>query len=156
MKLSEIAEWVIEKYPDSCISCNNVVINGCREEWYEESLVDELMDFFSYEIVGMCGCGVPEDTHEVIRRVLHIRKDWEDKKIAYESVQERYYNDLNLDTASALDYGMLQFILYMLDSKDILEHGSGIGGCWLTKLGDMYLTVLDAWYEQDSKNEENS
>lgn len=46
MKLSEIAEFVVEKYPDSCIATNNVVNKGCREDWYEEYLVDELMDFF--------------------------------------------------------------------------------------------------------------
>ena len=148
MKLSEIAEFVVEKYHDSCIATNNVVNKGCREDWYEEYLVDELMDFFSYEIVDMCGCGCPDDTNEVIRRVLNIRYDWHEHKIGeYEDLQERYKNDLQLDTKNNLHYGSLQFILYMLDARGILEHGGSIRGCWLTHLGEMYLTVLNAWYE---------
>lgn len=154
MKLSEIAEWVVEKYPDCCMSYNNVVSKGCREDWYEEYLIDELMNFFSYEIIGICGCGVPEDTYEVIRKILHIRKDWEDNKIEYDAVQKRYKDDLEVNTENDIHYGILQFVLYMLDARHILEHGGSIGGCWLTDLGKMYLTVLDAWYEQNSKNEE--
>ena len=64
MRLSEIAEFVVEEYPDCCMASNNVVSKGCREDWYEEYLIDELMDFFSFEIMNMCGCGCPEDTHE--------------------------------------------------------------------------------------------
>lgn len=148
MKLSEIAEFVVEEYPNSCMAINNVVNKGCREDWYEEYLVDELMDFFSYEIIDMCGCGCPDDTNEVIRRILNIRYDWHEHKIeSYEDLQERYKNDLQLDTKNNLHYGSLQFILYMLDTRGILEHGSSIGGCWLTYLGEMYLTVLNAWYK---------
>ena len=148
MKLSEIAEHITEKYPDCCMACNNDVKQGCREEWYEEYLIDLLMDFFTYEIVGMCGCGCPEDTYEVIRRVLNIRNDWQKDNIEYEAVEERYKTDLELDTNNDIDYGLLQFILYVLDDKEILEHGSSIGGCWLTNLGKMYLTVLNAWFEK--------
>ena len=39
MKLSEIAEYIVENYPDCCMACNNEVNKGCREEWYEESLI---------------------------------------------------------------------------------------------------------------------
>ena len=31
MRLSEIAEFVVEKYPDCCMAVNNVVSKGCRE-----------------------------------------------------------------------------------------------------------------------------
>ena len=45
MKLSEIAEYIVDNYPESNIAYNNDVIKGCREEWYEESLIDPLLDF---------------------------------------------------------------------------------------------------------------
>lgn len=153
MKLSEIAEFVVEKYPDCCMASNNVVSKGCREDWYEEYLIDELMSFFSYEIMDMCGCGCPEDTYELIRRVLNVRYDWYIDKIEYEEIKKRYKEDLHLDTEDTLHYGALQFVLYILDSSGILEHGSSIGGCWLTDLGKMYLTVLNAWHEQKEKRE---
>lgn len=88
MRLSEIAEFVVEKYPDCCMASNNIVSKGCREEWYEEYLIDELMDFFSFEIMDMCGCGCPEDTHEMIRRVLNVRYDWHTDKIEYEEIKK--------------------------------------------------------------------
>lgn len=151
MKLSEIAEYVVEKYPDCCMSANNNIKRGCREEWYEEYLIDLLMDFFAYEIVGMCGCGCPEDTQEVIRRILNILNDRDNEKIKYEAVRERYKTDLELNTSNNLDYGLLQFVLYILDDKEILEHGGSIGGCWVANLGKMYLTVLNAWHDQQVK-----
>ena len=156
MRLSEIAEFVVEKYPDCCMASNNVVKKGCREDWYEEYLIDELMDFFSYEIMDMCGCGCPELTYELIRRVLNIRADKHNDKITYEETTRRYKDDLDLDDSNDNQSGALQFILYMLDSKEIVEHGSSIGGCWLTKLGDMYLTVLNAWHEREEKEENNA
>lgn len=153
MRLSEIAEYVIEKYPDCCMACNNDVTKGCREDWYEESLIDHLMDFFSYEILHLCGCGCPEDTYEIIRKILTIRFEWQSRKISYEEVIKRYKNDLGLDTKkNSNHYGALQFVMYILDHNGILEHGSSIGGCWLTSLGEMYLTVLNAWYDREENN----
>lgn len=154
MRLSEIAEYVVEKYPDCCMACNNIIKIGCREEWYEEYLIDELIDFFSYEIVNMCGCGIPEDTYETIRRLLNIRLEWQENKLKYKDVQQRYKEELKLDTSDDIYYGVLQFMLYMLDSCEIVEHGSSIGGCWLTELGKMYLTVLNAWHKQRKKENE--
>lgn len=48
--------------------------------------------------------------------------------------------------------GLLQFMAYILDDRGFTEHGSSIGGCWLTEKGEMFLTVLDAW---DQYNKEN-
>ena len=42
MRLSEIAEFVVDKYPNCCMASNNVISKGCREDWYEEYLIDEL------------------------------------------------------------------------------------------------------------------
>lgn len=154
MRLSEIAEFIVEKYPNCCMARNNLVDKGCREDWYEEYLIDGLMDFFSYEIIGMCGCGRPEDTNEVIRKVLNIRYDWSKDKLKYEEVEQRYSHDLEIDMENYIHYGLLQFVLYMLDSNKILEHGSSVGGSWLTELGEMYLTVLNAWKDREGEIDE--
>ena len=152
MRLSEIAEFVVEKYPDCCMAVNNIVSKGCREEWYEEYLIDELIDFFSFEIMNMCGCGCPEYTNELIRKILIIRSEWRDEKLSYDDVIKRYKTDLDLYNENDNHYGTLQFILYMLDAHGIVEHGSSVGGCWLTDLGKMYLTVLNAWHSEKEKN----
>lgn len=128
---------------------NNVVKDGCRENWDEESLVDELMDYYSYEVINLCGCGNPEATYEAIRRLLNIRNDWHKDKIKYDEIIERYEKELHVNRDSEIQWGLLQFMLYQLDSCGILEHGGSISGSWLTKEGDMFLTVLNAWHDQE-------
>lgn len=145
MKLSEIAEYIADNYPESNIAYNNDVIKGCREEWYEESCIDPLLDFYMHEELGLCGCGNPESTYETIRRYLNIRNEFVISKIDYQEVIDRYKNDLLLDYNNDIQYGLLQFMMYILDDKDFTTHGSSIGGCWLTKKGQRLLTVLEAW-----------
>ena len=48
-----------------------------------------------------------------------------------------------------MEYCSLFFICWM--QKGIVEHGGGISSCWLTKLGRMYLTVLNAWHDREEK-----
>lgn len=102
--------------------------------------------------LSLCGCGCPNDTLDVIRKYLHIRKDWKDNKCDYDEVQQRYKTELNIDDQDDIQWGLLQFMAYILDDRGFTEHGSSIGGCWLTEKGEMFLTVLDAW---DQYNKEN-
>lgn len=69
-----------------------------------------------------------------------------------ERVQQRYKTELNIDDQDDIQWGLLQFMAYILDDRGFTEHGSSIGGCWLTEKGEMFLTVLDAW---DQYNKEN-
>ena len=131
MLLSEIAEKIIKK--ESNLSLENEVIVGNREEWYEESLIDPLIDYYSYDVLRLCGCGCPNDTLDVIRKYLHIRKDWKDNKCDYDEVQQRYKTELNIDDQDDIQWGLLQFMAYILDDRGFTEHGSSIGGCWLTE-----------------------
>lgn len=155
MKLSKIAEYIVKKYPGCCLESSRDFIKGYREDWYEESLIDPLMDFFSYELMDMCGCGCPDYTYELIRKILIIRYEWQNKKLSFDEAKERYKSDLDLDYYNENQYGALQFILYVLDARQIVEHGSSIGGCWLTDLGEMYLEVLNAWHDREEKNKNN-
>ena len=153
MRLSEVAEYISTKYPDCCMVINHDIRVGCREEWYEEYLINHLMYFFSFELMNMCGCGCPDCTNELIRKILTIRFEWQEDKLEYEEVIKRYMSDLSLDQDNDNHYGVLQFILYMLDACGIVEHGSSIGGCWLTELGKMYLTVLNAWNDREDSEQ---
>ena len=117
----------------------------------EELLIKPLMGYYMYEKLGLCGCGSPEDTYEIIRRYLHIRKDKYDSNLSYDEVCDRYMSDLRIDYSDELQYGMLQFLTYVLDSHGFTEHGGSVGGCWLTERGEMLLTVLDAWHEYNKK-----
>lgn len=148
MRLSEIAEYIVENYPDSNIAYNHDVRKGCREEWYEEFLIEPLMDFYMYEELHLCGCGNPEDTYETIRRYLNIRDDnFKISDMDYQDVIDRYKTDLGIDKQNDMQYGLLQFMMYVLDDKGFTEHGSSIGGCYLTDKGERLLTVLNEWYK---------
>lgn len=147
MKLSEIAEYVVDNYPNCYMAYNNEVIKGCREEWYEESLIKPLLNFYMHEKIMLCECGSPEDTYEVIRRYLHIRKAHFRDNLSYDLVKESYNVNLHMDYSDSIQYGMLLFLMYVLDDYGFTEHGGGIGGCWLTEDGERLLTVLDEWHE---------
>ena len=154
MKLSEIAEHIAKINPDCYMVYNGEVIPGCRESWYEESLIDSLVNYYMFDVLHLCGCGNPEDTYEAIRRYLHIRKlRHENKDITWDGIKEQYKTQLCIDVDNDTEHGVLQFMMYVLDHYDFTEHGSSIGGCWLTEKGEMLLTVLDAWHEK-MENEE--
>lgn len=58
-----------------------------------------------------------------------------------------------MNYSDSMNYGMLQLLAYVLDSYGFTEHGSSVGGCWLTKDGERLLTVLDAWHDLEEKME---
>lgn len=151
MRLSEIAEHVVDNNPNCCVRFE--VIRDCRTEPYEESLIEPLLNFYMHEKMDMCGCGTPEDTYEVIRRYLRIRKNCFAEKLSWEDVVERYETNLHMNYSDSMNYGMLQLLAYVLDSYGFTEHGSSVGGCWLTKDGERLLTVLDAWHDLEEKME---
>lgn len=149
MRLSEIAEYVVDNNPDCCVK--NEVIRGCRTESYEESLIEPLLNFYMYEKMDLCGCGIPENTYEAIRRYLRIRKSCFEENLSWEDVTERYRTNLHIDYDDSMNYGILQFLAYILDSYGFTEHGSSVGGCWLTREGEKLLVVLDAWHDLEEE-----
>ena len=151
MRLSEIAEYIVENNPECCMTYNNTVDKGCRDDWYEEYLIEPLMDYYMFEELGLCGCGVPEETYKVIRRYLHVRNDWSTNKIRYDEMKKRYLTELHIDPDDELQFGILQFFAYVLDDRGFTDHGGSIGGCWLTDDGERLLTVSNAWHEDRTK-----
>lgn len=75
-------------------------------------------------------------------------------KLEYDGVLQRYKEDLHIDDNDSLQSGLLQFMMYILDHKGFTEHGGSIGGCWLTDKGRRLLTVLDAWNNINSNEDE--
>ena len=147
MRISEIAEYLVTKFSQSLLATNDVVEVGCRDVDYEDYLVSEVIEFFN-RYIGMCGCGCPEYTYEMLRKLLRIRLDRSNEELDCGKVSQRYLDDIGLDENQNKDHdGIVHFILYILDDKDIVEHGSSIGGCWLTELGKIYLRVLDIWHD---------
>ena len=132
MTLKEIADYCKEKFPDSCLAYNYPK-NGTDNEY----LLKELHNLFMYEIIGICGCGCPEECERDVRNLLRVYSESPMNPRRVELLNEHF------GVESVYDSSLLQFMVYVLNHVDLLDHGTGIGGSWITKLGKMCLYVLE-------------
>lgn len=155
IKLKEYMQYIIKTYPKGCASYNwlndySEILNNTREieKWEIDNIIEESLSEFACDL-GLCGCGSPEDTNEVIRLILiaQNQETWEDK-------QKSLNNVCNINVDENYNYnGLIQFVLYILDSHEFLEHGGSIGGAWLTEKGKIFLDLLNC--EKESIEEED-
>lgn len=101
--------------------------------------------------LGLCGCGCPEETLDTALGVLsaiEVRSAaWEAND---DSAAEQAYEQLNrLAPFEGEHAGLGYAFMYMLDAHGLLEHGSSIGGSWLTDDGKEFLARLREWKGSD-------
>ena len=84
-----------------------------------------------------------------------LTKSWSEIKdndtLSYEDKRNEFKEHLGLSLDEMTGYGIWQFMLYYLDKVGIVEHGSSIGGCYLTDFGKVYLSVLEEWIKRGMK-----
>ena len=89
----------------------------------------------------ICGCGNPEEAYEAIHELLLSlqAKNWDEWLKSID-------NDI---------YALI--VVYLLDGKGYLEHGTSIRHPWLTKKGKQLMEALDILkaYEYDFGEAEN-
>lgn len=137
MNLQEIAEWVIKEHPDSLFSSNYSDFYKHMENW---ELTKELRDFFCGEIIGMCRCGIPEETYSTITSYLDLINKRTNKDLDFDKFSVELKKLFGCEYIS--DNGLLQFMAYILDDKGFTDHGSSINACCITNIGEMLLFVL--------------
>ena len=95
--------------------------------------------------IGICGCGLPFETWEQVYRYLNVL-------ICIENEQ---WDELDKRSRSFYkqNYGLAQFMAYILDDKEYTEHGSGIGGAWLTDKGKDLLAILDTYVNEEIESD---
>lgn len=117
---------------------------------YEDdySLLESLDDYFIHDLIGICGCGKPDWMRFLIRDVLKLY-EWEHdtdnivrRSEEFREERKRKYEKV-FGVKNIYDSPMALFVVYILNDKELLEHGTGIGGSWITELGRMCLTVLE-------------
>lgn len=99
--------------------------------------------FIQFEILKFCGCGDWEKSFEYIHNILafiHTRKDyqgegWFDK---WQQESRKYF----------LSEGQEQFIYYLLDKEELIEHGYTLPGC----LSQKGLELLEDLTELKARN----
>lgn len=159
MTKTQIASWIIKYYPDSAFTYNN-------KKYLEDTDMTENIDvldivnFFAQDVLGLCVCGDTEITYKVLKAILEAQETFHNDldSLANMSANERKYlmsanemrnielgNLCNTSMENENYYGLIQFVWYILDNKGFLEHGSSIGGAWLTEQGKMFLYALQEW-----------
>lgn len=96
--------------------------------------------FFQCKILGLCGCGLPEQNLLYIRDVLrHINrlKEFHEKQISYDEWKAAGRQIMHTEQ---IEY----FTYYVLDSLGLTEHGGSVPG-WLTKKGEDLLSDLEEY-----------
>lgn len=151
LKINTIKDYIIQKYPNSCLATNY------NESYYDELLIEECEDFFYYEKLKWCGCGTPEDAKKVIRdflRILNITSDvYKVNKIKKDELsksQDKAFMD-RFGVKAVYDNELLLCLAYALDAAGFTEHGSSIGGAWISLEGKMFLWLLEHNEELNEK-----
>lgn len=153
INLTVIKDCIIKKYPDSCLACNYTRNPGYYDVC-EDDLIEECIKFFYYEKLNWCGCGAPYIAKRVIRDFLNTlnviymdeSNDWKLKsKKLDEMMKERF------GVESIYDNELLICFAYAMDAAEFTEHGSSIGGAWISDEGRMFLWLL----ERDEELEED-
>lgn len=90
---------------------------------------DDAIAYMQIGILGFCGCGNTDDN---LRFVLSILRLLHDRSNSHMAGFEPYTKDLIRLCGGEIQ---LYFVLYTLDSLQLIEHGSSIGGSWPTPKG---------------------
>ncbi|MCM1295160.1 MAG: hypothetical protein NC311_06435 [Muribaculaceae bacterium] len=140
--LTKMWEYIKNNYPDSCIAGNYKLNGQCPDNSCDHDLIDMCSSFFLFEILPICGCGLPEITMETIcdyLDIVEIRHTKSDDPMnrysgfdkARKLLREKYKVEYESDDP------LLQFLAYAMDEVGLTEHGSSIHGAWITDLGRM-------------------
>lgn len=82
-----------------------------------------------------CGCGNPETAYKLVHDLLRLAPFY-----------EHSYDEIAGLIGTP---GAYHIVLGALDHAHLIEHGSGIGGSWLTPKGEWCLGALDAVVDLD-------
>lgn len=153
MDIDKISDYIIKKYPDCCLAYNIK-----NHNYYKEELIEACEDFFYYEKLHWCGCGDPEAAKKTIRDFLRILYDhtkrarndeyrkckWGEPDSKNKNFQKRF------GVKSVYDNEFFLCFAYAMDAAEFTEHGSSIGGAWITEEGEMFLWLLNQNDELDN------
>lgn len=129
----ELMKYIIKKYPDSCMA-HNIDINNLDDV----DIRRECLDFILIEKLGLCACGNLEKTAKEIVKLMDLvslNRDLSYSEITQKT--EEYFGCKHIS-----DNGLLQFMAYTLDDKELFERGTSINYPWFTAEGEMYYEFL--------------
>lgn len=139
-----IVNYLTKCFPDSCFAYNYA---NCKSAFYED-INRELYKYFRYEVLNWCGCGSPEEADKQVVKYLNLidipwrdkydnalenLKDFDRKHAEYKKLCKEYFG-----VESIYDNPLLLCLAYSVDAARFSDHGSSIGGAWITDRGRIY------------------
>ena len=86
-----------------------------------------------FEDLKFCGCGYPEETRAYLLGILKAIKQRSDSDWKEDTI------DQAINNPEMFRY----FMLYVLDAMGLTEHGSNVGGSWLTEKGIAFVKEME-------------
>ena len=137
-------------FPDSCFSRNYTQYSSLS---YDD-IYEEVYNTFRYEVLNWCGCGAPEEADKQVVKYLDlIDIPWKNESLPFD---EKYSNSKKLcreyfDCETIYDNPLLLCLAYTMDAAGFSEHGSGIGGAWITGRGKMCRYAIMKHLEKEGR-----
>ena len=103
---------------------------------------------FYYDVLGWCGCGMPEEALEFMRDVLRAIRSRRDEGDA-DGEEERHGGSAEIakllnQPGEHIEDPIGMSYLYMLDALGLIEHVTRIDCCWLSGDGEAVLGLLES------------
>jgi len=95
------------------------------EDALETCAFDSKEEFLWIYVLGGCGCGSYDKNIKVAWKVFELFATPHDNR-----------------KFSIYDKPEYEIVAHWLDSKNLIEHGTGIGGSWLTEEGEKLYNLL--------------
>lgn len=89
--------------------------------------------------LGICGCGNPEDSYRAVHDLMLLVRE----------IKEAPSKDLYNRYSTLTDNPYALTVLYMLNDREFLEHGTSVHGCWITPKGRKLTEALDLMAENE-------
>lgn len=138
--IGALINYMLEEFPEgnflyNCYRYIKETYND-NERWTIDYIIEQAYSTFRYEVLKWCGCGDVEMSNRTLLHVLEsIYNEPEGKK--YLDYMEQYFG-----ITSVYDNPLLLLVAYNLDAVGLTEHGSSIGGAWLTTKGQVCKWLL--------------
>lgn len=134
--IGSLVKYMLEVFSDSCFSTNYGKNNDFR--WSDELIIKNAYDVFRYEVLGWCGCGDVKGSDDTVRYFLTAMNGWDNRSDILE---------IHFGVTSVYNNPLLLCLAYTMDAAEFTEHGTGIGGAWLSDRGKIYLWLLNKMKE---------
>lgn len=156
-----IVNYLTKCFPDSCFAYN---YTNCKSAFYED-INRELYEYFRFEVLKWCGCGAPEEADKQVAKYLNMidnseipyvdfienSEGWcksiDDKRKRRKELCKKYFG-----CESIYDNPLLLCLAYSIDASEFSEHGTSIGGAWITDRGKIYRYAIMKHLEAEGES----